>query len=74
MAIDVWAALSGEDIFSSIALVLFIIYFLWLYNWGKNKWGKIRTCISRNCFLFNIFPLPRSCLGATSIVFVSDFW
>ena len=39
MAIDVWAALSGEDIFSSIALVLFIIYFYGYIIGEKNKWG-----------------------------------
>ncbi|MFA5357684.1 MAG: hypothetical protein WC308_02060 [archaeon] len=39
MPIDFASALTGEDLGSTIALALLIIYFLWLFSWGKKQVG-----------------------------------
>ena len=39
MAVDFGNALSGNDLVSSIALALLIIYFLWIFSWGKKQVG-----------------------------------
>ncbi|MGI6589458.1 MAG: hypothetical protein ACOX1V_02220 [Candidatus Iainarchaeum sp.] len=36
---DFFGALSGTDLALTIALVLLIIYFLWIYAWAKKQVG-----------------------------------
>jgi hypothetical protein len=49
MSFDFLRAISGNDVFMSLALVLLIIYFLWFFSWGKKqvgaKWGLVLAII-----------------------------
>jgi len=59
MAIDVFAAISGEDIFTTLTLVLLIVYFLWIYAWGKKQVGPnlgLLLAIVITFLLFYNFP------------------
>ena len=40
MAFDIIGALSGQDITMSLALIILIVMFFWIYNWSKNQAGK----------------------------------
>ncbi len=70
MAIDLFAALSGEDIFSSLALVLFIIYFLWLYNWGKKQLGTKYGLVIAGIVFYLIFFLYQDLVWLPLILFL----
>lgn len=70
MAIDIWAALSGEDIFSSVALVLFIVYFLWLYNWGKKQMGAKYGLVLAGIVFYLIFFLYQDLVWIPLILFL----
>jgi hypothetical protein len=49
MAFDFFGAVTGNDMFASLALVLLIIYFLWFFSWGKkqvgSKWGVVLAVV-----------------------------
>ncbi|MEI7961743.1 MAG: hypothetical protein WCI04_05400 [archaeon] len=59
MAIDFIGALTGEDLFLTIALILFIIYFIWIYAWAKKQIGPglgLLLAIVISFILFYNFP------------------
>ena len=59
MAIDFVGALTGEDLFLTLALVLFVIYFIWIYAWAKKQVGVkigILLAIIISFILFYNFP------------------
>jgi Na+/melibiose symporter-like transporter len=49
LAFDIFRAISGYDMAASFALVLFVVYFLWFFTWGKKqvgaRWGIILAVI-----------------------------
>jgi len=59
MAIDFIGALTGEDFFLTISLILFVIYFLWIYAWAKKQIGPglgLLLAIAITFILFYNFP------------------
>ena len=59
MAIDFIGALTGEDFFLTISLILFVIYFLWIYAWAKKQIGAglgLLLAIAITFILFYNFP------------------
>ncbi len=59
MAIDIFGALSGEDIFTTLTLILLIVYFLWIYAWAKKQIGPnlgLLLAIIITFLLFYNFP------------------
>jgi len=70
LAIDFWAAISGEDFMSSFALVLFIIYFLWLYSWGKKQIGAKFGLLIAGFVFYLIFFLYQDLVWLPLILFL----
>lgn len=38
--LDIWGALQGHDLLLTLALVLVILYSIWIYNWSKKQLGQ----------------------------------
>jgi hypothetical protein len=59
MALDFIGGLTGEDLFLTISLILFVIYFLWIYAWAKKQTGPaigLLIAIIITFILFYNFP------------------
>lgn len=59
MAIDFIGAITGEDIFLTITLILFIVYLLWIYAWAKKQIGAglgLLLAVIITFILFYNFP------------------
>ena len=59
MAVDFIGALTGEDFFLTISLILFVIYFIWIYAWAKKQIGPglgLLLAIVITFILFYNFP------------------
>ncbi|MCX6803860.1 MAG: hypothetical protein NTY48_04805 [Candidatus Diapherotrites archaeon] len=59
MAMDFLGALAGDDLFLTLALILFVIYFLWIYAWAKKQIGPglgLVLAIVITWILFYNFP------------------
>jgi len=67
---DFFAAVSGEDLFSSLALVLFIVYFLWLYNWGKKQIGAKFGLVLGGIVFYLIFFLYQDLVWLPLMLFL----
>ncbi len=60
MAFDILSALSGTDIIMSLALVILIIIFFWIYAWGKNQAGaKIGFILAIIIVYLTFFSFPE---------------
>jgi len=70
LAIDFWAAIEGQDFTSSLALVLFIIYFLWLYNWGKKQLGAKFGLLLGGLVFYLIFFLYQDLVWLPLVLFL----
>ncbi|MFA6065365.1 MAG: hypothetical protein WC746_05980 [archaeon] len=55
LEIDFAGALTGEDLFLTIALILFIVYFLWIYAWAKKQVGAKLGIILAVVIMFLLF-------------------
>lgn len=59
MALDFIAALEGSDLFVTLELILFIVYFLWIFAWAKKQIGAglgLLLAIVITYLLFFNFP------------------
>jgi hypothetical protein len=59
LELDFAGALTGEDLFLTLALILFIIYFLWIFAWAKKQVGAklgIVLAVIIMYLLFYSFP------------------
>lgn len=70
LEIDFWAAIAGQDFTSSLALVLFIIYFLWLYNWGKKQLGAKFGLLLGGLVFYLIFFLYQDLVWLPLVLFL----
>lgn len=70
LAIDFMSAVTGVDILSSLALVLFVIYFLWLYNWGKKQLGAKFGLLLGGLVFYLIFFLYQDLVWIPLILFL----
>jgi uncharacterized protein involved in cysteine biosynthesis len=60
MAFDIIGALSGTDIALSLALVILIVLFFWIYGWSKNQAGtKIGLLIAVLIMYITFFQFPE---------------
>ncbi len=57
MAFNFFAAVSGSDAASSIAFVLLLVYFLWIYGWGKKQVGPKFGLLIAVVITFLVFVL-----------------
>jgi chromate transport protein ChrA len=60
MAFDFIGALSGTDIALSLALVILIVIFFWVYSWGKNQAGaKIGLLLAIVIMYLTFYSFPE---------------
>jgi chromate transport protein ChrA len=60
MGFDILGALSGRDIMLSLALVILIVLFIWIYSWGKNQLGtKLGLLIAIIIVYLTFFSFPE---------------
>lgn len=60
MAFDIIGALTGRDIMLSLALVILIVLFVWIYSWGKNQLGtKIGLLLAIIIVYLTFFSFPE---------------
>jgi hypothetical protein len=60
MALDILGALSGQDIALSLALIILIVLFFWIYGWSKNQAGpKLGLIIAIIIVYVSFFSFPE---------------
>lgn len=60
MGFDIIGALTGRDIMLSLALVILIVLFVWIYSWGKNQLGtKIGLLLAIIIVYLTFFSFPE---------------
>ncbi|MEK6958515.1 MAG: hypothetical protein AABW59_00555 [archaeon] len=70
MAFDFDAAIAGDDMLMSIALVLFIIYFLWFFSWGKKQLGTRLGLLLALVFMYLTFFTYPELIWVPVILFI----
>jgi len=55
LEIDFAGALAGDDLFLTLALILFIVYFLWIYAWAKKQVGPKLGIVLAVVIMFLLF-------------------
>lgn len=70
MAFDFLAAISGEDIAMSFALVLLIIYFLWFFSWGKKQVGTKLGIVIAVVLMYLTFYMYPELIWVPFILFI----
>ncbi|MDD3084133.1 MAG: hypothetical protein PHP82_03860 [Candidatus ainarchaeum sp.] len=60
MGFDIVGALTGRDIMLSLALVILIVLFIWIYSWGKNQLGtKLGLLLAVIIVYLTFFSFPE---------------
>jgi len=70
LEIDFAGALTGEDLFLTIALILFIVYFLWIYAWAKKQVGPKLGIVLAVVIMFLLFYSFPELIWVPFILFI----